>query len=596
MSYRSDQSERLESPRVSFSSGSLTGNPDLNNVTDAKEQDEPPGVAARASIARAVDSVLFSAGCKTAEWLASYPSIECLCFSDLGGTSLMAVEAAWLASRYLIRDEVTSASMFALHGPLLEGADFFSGTLGDAAFTLANNHARAASMLIAVGSQRADAGPLVTPTNQPVLSSQVLPITPPPLVFRTESEASMQLMPRGVKRHLEGSEAALAEGAQVRETLSFLVFGRSGAGVLHSAQCLDLRTAPLTIHDTTVVAHVNFRVRWSTCLTKCIDATPLVVVPYHSRLYVDSSTGCTHKVAKGSVGSPVEQGFGSTIDKVASVSTQDTVYIGSHSGEFKALGLDTGEHKWSLTLGGRIESGAACSSDGSTVFVGCHDRYLHAISRETGRLSWSHETGDAIKCTPVSVSAKEQRDASSGNAQLTGVDSVLVGSHDGLLRCLFQADGQLLWSFDCGGALFASPAHDTNACVVYAATTKGRLVAIARSLASTSREDVTDADVLHCTAETGAGGAVAGPPFAFWQRLLPAPCFSTPAVCCATGAVVLGCVDGGLHCFSVKGDRLWVCPDGQKPVFASPCLLPTLPGKSGDTKKGEDLVWGCHDG
>lgn len=607
--YRSRQSERFEGLRASRI---LVRDPSLSKVTDAKEQDAKTCFSARASIARAVDSVLLNARRKTADWLASSPSVGSLCFADLGGTSLMAVEAAWLASRYLVGDEVTSASTFASSRLLLEAADFFGGTLDDAASTLANNHARAASTPTAVGARRAEARPLVTPTQLPVMS-QNLPAAPSPLVSHSENEASMQLMPRGVKRHLEGPETAVAEGAQVRDIPPILALGRSGAGVLHSSQCLGSMTAPLIIHDAAVVAHVEFRVRWSACLTKCIDATPLVVVPCHSSLCVKNTAGRTHKAAadltyrrcfcslgripaaKGADGSS-GQGSHGTTGKVISVSTRGTVYIGSHSGEFKALSLDTGVNEWSLTLGGRIESGAACSSDGSTVFVGCHDRYLRAINRKTGTVCWSHETGDTIKCTPISVSAKEQRDASSGGAEMTGADSVLVGSHDGLLLCLLQADGHLLWSFDCGGALFASPAHDANTCVVYAATTKGRLIAIARSLASTSREEITDADLLHCAAEHGAGGAVAGLPFAFWDHQLPAPCFSTPAVCFATGALVLGCVDGGLYCFSAKGDRLWVCADGQKPVFSSPCLLPTLPSRSEDTEGGADLVWGCHGG
>jgi len=47
-----------------------------------------------------------------------------------------------------------------------------------------------------------------------------------------------------------------------------------------------------------------------------------------------------------------------------------TVYIGSHSGIFTSVCLDTGLENWKIRLPGRIEASASVSNCGDFVFVG----------------------------------------------------------------------------------------------------------------------------------------------------------------------------------------------------------------------------------
>ncbi|CAM9644192.1 unnamed protein product, partial [Hapterophycus canaliculatus] len=174
--------------------------------------------------------------------------------------------------------------------------------------------------------------------------------------------------------------------------------------------------------------------------------------------------------------------------------------------------------------------------------------------------------------------------------------TVLVGSHDGILRSFGETDGRLRWSFNCSGALFASVAHDSAARVVYAATTKGRVVALDSSALVFGVEAAGSA--VNAASNHRPSGVSSRQPTIVWDTYLPAPCFSTPAVCHASGNVMLGCVNGGLYCLSSAGEQIWVCRRGEKPVFSSPCLLPCLTKEPGADKDqdGTPIVWGCHDG
>lgn len=76
----------------------------------------------------------------------------------------------------------------------------------------------------------------------------------------------------------------------------------------------------------------NFSLKWSVCLEKCIDASPLVVP--------------------------------------SAIAREGVVFIGSHSCLFVAVSLTNGAVLWSTRLGGRIESSACLSRCGKLVVVG----------------------------------------------------------------------------------------------------------------------------------------------------------------------------------------------------------------------------------
>lgn len=78
---------------------------------------------------------------------------------------------------------------------------------------------------------------------------------------------------------------------------------------------------------------MELHVRWRSDTGKCVDASPLVVIP--------------------------------VIDKSSA-----TVYIGSHSHRMMAVDLYSGKVKWEQILGDRIESSACVSKCGNFIIVG----------------------------------------------------------------------------------------------------------------------------------------------------------------------------------------------------------------------------------
>lgn len=576
---------------------------------------------ARRAIAHGVVAVLPEARTSVAPWLAQYearsqegPDLSNLTFGQLGGTSLLAVEAAWRSSLSVAMLNTKSGAAPAPPHLELTADDFLRGTLEEAAVTLrhilqmrlclANVRTSSAT---AVG--RADVG-LVATDDKPAEF-----LAPPAGAVQQISHASRK---RG---RLE-----VRERGRVVQSRSFVAIGRAGASVRHSPACSGGETDVTREGRGAEGARVELNIRWSSCLSKCIDATPLLVIPTDARGMVNRTrTGCSDKAvsmpdetpadlpeccchSKPGGSLPAFDAKGSVVGNTTlcrnlrSSTTQverGTVYVGSHSGDFQALNLPTGEREWAFTANGRIESGAACSCDGLMVFVGCHDRHLYAIDRQMGTLSWSFETGDAIKCTPVCMPYLDPDEGTMREKRLpVNYGTVLVGSHDGILRSLREVDGELKWSFDCGGALFASPAHSADSRVVYAATTKGRVVALdCSTLVSTGTKEADTA--TNADTKQRRVGLSPKQPAIRWDIHLPAPCFSTPAVCDSNGSVVLGCVDGGLYCLSSNGEQVWVCRRGEKPVFSSPCLLPSVRKVLGRTESHEletRVIWGCHDG
>ncbi|CAM9873596.1 unnamed protein product, partial [Discosporangium mesarthrocarpum] len=651
---------------------------------------ETPGdimVAARSAIANAVCQTLPWSEGKVMEWLAVPPPVQVQCmgdfqkgvpsdcsvieqegyrpllsFAELGGTSMLAVEAAWIASRGGGAGVATTVSLPlqpglatspSEHTEVLEASDLLRGSLSDAASHLADKWARARNQSptipkettgadtevrgVILGARQSEG--LVRRTSRDLLYSH----WPDPKVHRLRSWATKERA-----QQVAAGARATAKDMPRR----FLAVGRSGIWLgLHPPSCLE------RIVEEVVPVRVEMQVCWSSCLGKCIDASPLLVVPVHG---AGGDHTPSDRVPFGSSASDPLPSFSSPLASVEprvtvgwgkeglscrycrvlrsgesdtssgpSACTMTcsgaTVYIGSHSGVFQSLSLISGKVRWSVTLGDRVESGAAASTGvegrdagcGARVFVGCHNGLIYALHSRSGETLWTFRTGDVVKCTPVALPVDPIDEAArflslkpaSGvrnNHLESGV--VLAGSHDGWLYCVSQGGGDLRWRVCCGGAIFASPIWNSHAGSVYVCTTKGHLL---------SRDDdawgsyASPPPKLHhhadCDARKSGGARVQ--PMVAWDRRLPAPCFSTPALCTSTGVLVLGCVDGGLYGYSSGGDRVWSCLRGGKPVFSSPCVVPIVTARressggivSGPPSTGESVfksvaITGCHDG
>lgn len=112
----------------------------------------------------------------------------------------------------------------------------------------------------------------------------------------------------------------------------------------------------------------------------------------------------------------------------APVVADDTIYIGSASGVFRALATATGATRWSFATGGKIRAAARIAGD--RIYVGSMDHFVSALDRRTGARLWRFDTGSPVTTTPV----------------LAG-DRVVIGTRDqALLYALSAADGRKLWS------------------------------------------------------------------------------------------------------------------------------------------------------
>lgn len=238
-----------------------------------------------------------------------------------------------------------------------------------------------------------------------------------------------------------------------------------------------------TAHDPTLFPSLPFppspdwTCLWSIDMEACIDASPLVVL---------SQNG-------------------------------GTVYVGSHAGIFSAVNLD-GTVKWSLDIGGRIES-TACFV-GEFVCFGCYDGHVYVISAEDGTVEWKFKTGDVVKCSPCPLG-----------------DDIIVGSHDRYLYRLSSGKKKVVWKTQLGAGIFARPVCYQD--VVVAGTLGGTLFSF----------------------DAGSGKKE-------WDLDLGKPVFAGPC-CSEDGTILVGTVGGTLFAVSSIGEKLWSFDVGG-PIFSTP--------------------------
>uniref|UniRef100_T1IUS3 Carrier domain-containing protein n=1 Tax=Strigamia maritima TaxID=126957 RepID=T1IUS3_STRMM len=214
------------------------------------------------------------------------------------------------------------------------------------------------------------------------------------------------------------------------------------------------------------------------------------------------------------------------------------VFIGSHSNEFAAIDVETGEAVWVVRLGGRIESSACVSLCGTLVIVGCYDNFIYCLFGHDGEINWKFQTGSQVKCSPII-------DPHSGH--------VLVGSHDHYLYCIDVKFGTCIWKISpTHGSIFASPSVSKQPHCIYIGTLDGKL----------------------CSLNPSNG-------LVFWEKNLQKPIFASPVV--TNDKVFAANVNGDLYCFSHIGKQIWLFSTIGS-IFSSPIVI-----------HKKFLMFGCHD-
>ena len=135
-------------------------------------------------------------------------------------------------------------------------------------------------------------------------------------------------------------------------------------------------------------------------------------------------------------------------------------YFGSQNGTVYAVDLTTGAEKWRYETGGAIVAKPLIFNN--LLIVGSFDRQLYALGLNDGQPRWQHEAANWWWAAPV---ASER--------------AIFAPSMDGKVYAL-DANGTLLWAYDVGAPIVASPVLLERGLVV--GTVAGKLAVLRASV------------------------------------------------------------------------------------------------------------------
>ncbi|XP_043762636.1 beta-alanine-activating enzyme isoform X3 [Cervus elaphus] len=260
---------------------------------------------------------------------------------------------------------------------------------------------------------------------------------------------------------------------------------------------------------------MEFRVRWRSDTGKCVDASPLVVIP--------------------------------AIDKSSA-----TVYIGSHSRIMMAVDLYSGKLKWEQILGDRIESSACVSKCGNFIVVGCYNGLVYVLKSKSGEEYWMFTTEDAVK-------------SSATVDPTTGL--LYIGSHDQHAYALDIYKKKCVWKLKCGGTIFSSPCLSLIPYHLYFATLGGLLLAVNPATGDRVWKHSCGKPLFsspRCCLQYIFIGCVDGNLLCFthfgeqvWQFSTNEPIFSSPCTSASEQEIFFGSHDCFIYCCSMKGHLQW---------------------------------------
>ncbi|XP_036271413.1 beta-alanine-activating enzyme isoform X2 [Pipistrellus kuhlii] len=260
---------------------------------------------------------------------------------------------------------------------------------------------------------------------------------------------------------------------------------------------------------------MELRVRWRADTGKCVDASPLIVVPA-----VDESSA--------------------------------TVFIGSHSHRMMAVDLYSGKVKWEQLLGDRIESSACVSKCGNFIVVGCYNGLVYVLKSKNGEKHWVFTTEDAVKSSAT-------MDPTTG--------FLYIGSHDQHAYALDIYEKKCVWKLQCGGTIFSSPCLNLIPYHLYVATLGGLLLAVNPATGNTVWKHGCGKPLFsspRCCLQYVCIGCVDGNLLCFthfgeqvWQFSTSEPIFSSPCLSTSEQEIFFGSHDCFIYCCTMKGHLQW---------------------------------------
>ncbi|KAG3247359.1 hypothetical protein PI124_g7924 [Phytophthora idaei] len=302
----------------------------------------------------------------------------------------------------------------------------------------------------------------------------------------------------------------------------------------------------------------ELRSAWRVDLSKCIDASPLVV---------------------------------QRRDHTGAVFSTWAI-VGSHSGQLVCVdALAAGQEIWRVSLDDRIEASAALSLKHEIVYVGTYRGTLFALDLQTGETRWKFQAKGTIK---ASVIVMEQQEL------------VVFGAYDNNFYGLDVLAGQLQWILDLQGSSFSTPLYCNWSKQLFVASTNGNVVAI-KSASSGDFSSIKEHWRLQLPDPVFAGlnadfelnlllvgcadGKLYGVNMASgriqWQLATEKPIFSSPCVY-KPGSVVFGSHDRMLRKVNSRTGELVWATNLNGAVFASPTVVPLV--ADGTSEEDGDVV------
>lgn len=123
------------------------------------------------------------------------------------------------------------------------------------------------------------------------------------------------------------------------------------------------------------------------------------------------------------------------------------VYLGDYDGRFSGVDLAAGKRSWVFeNEEANLPFIGAPSVSGSSLYIGNRDKFLYCLNKKDGSVVWKYNTGSRVDASPVALTG--------GGAGTR----VLAANMRGDLNLLDGKTGAVLWSWELATPVHANPA------------------------------------------------------------------------------------------------------------------------------------------
>ena len=150
--------------------------------------------------------------------------------------------------------------------------------------------------------------------------------------------------------------------------------------------------------------------------------------------------------------------------------TNGIAYFGSVWGTMYAVDANSGNQKWTYTIGFPVKSSVAVVN--GKVYTGADDGNVYCLDAATGAKLWQTDVGGVKIYWEKGIGDSKRMMADVRASPMVLGDRVYVGALDGNLYCLDANSGTVVWKYQTGGAITAAPAIADGAIYVSSNTPK----------------------------------------------------------------------------------------------------------------------------